>query len=286
MYYLTNTLMVEIQNLTFGYNRDKLLYEGLNLSLQSGRIYGLLGKNGAGKSTLLKNMVGLLFPNEGVVSINNFSPKKRQPSFLQSIYFIPEQTHVPSLSIKRFVDLYAPFYPLFDENQFYTCLKELEVNTVGKLTDMSFGQQKKFIIAFGLACNTSVLLMDEPTNGLDIPSKSHFRKLMASVLTDDRLFVISTHQVRDLDNLIDDVVIIDDGDILLKASIADISEKLVFKTVQNIGELDTVLYAETTLNGKEIVKPNTKFEDSKVNLEHLFNAVIAHPAIVKTLFQN
>jgi ABC-2 type transport system ATP-binding protein len=278
--------MIQIKNLSFGYSLDKKLYAGLNLTLESGRIYGLLGKNGAGKSTLLKNMAGLLFNTEGSVSVNDFDPHKRQPSFLQSIYFIPEQTYVPQLSIKRYVNLYAPFYPRFDESQFYAFLKELEVAPTGKLADLSFGQQKKFIIAFGLACNTSVILMDEPTNGLDIPSKSQFRKLMASVLTEDRLFLMSTHQVRDLDNLIDDVVIIDNGDILLKASVSDIADKLVFKTVQNIGELDTVLYAETSFNGTTIVKPNTKMEDSKVNLEHLFNAVTAHPSIIKTLFQN
>ena len=278
--------MIQIKDLSFGYSLDKNLYSGLNLTLESGRIYGLLGKNGAGKSTLLKNMAGLLFCTEGSISVNHFEPHKRQPSFLQSIYFIPEQIYVPALSIKRYVNLYAPFYPQFKEQQFYQFLKELEVEPTGKLTDLSFGQQKKFIIAFGLACNTPVILMDEPTNGLDIPAKSQFRKLMASVLTEDRLFVMSTHQVRDLDNLIDDVVIIDSGDILLKTSIADIADKLVFKTVQNIGELDTILYIETSFNGTTIVKPNTKFEDSKVNLEHLFNAVIANPTIIKTLFQN
>jgi ABC-2 type transport system ATP-binding protein len=278
--------MILIKDLSFGYSPDKNLYAGLNLTLESGRIYGLLGKNGAGKSTLLKNIAGLLFPTEGSISVNDFAPHKRQPSFLQSIYFIPEQTYVPALSIKRYVNLYAPFYPRFDEQQFYQFLKELEVAPSGNLSDLSFGQQKKFVIAFGLACNTSVILMDEPTNGLDIPAKSHFRKLIASVLTDDRLFLMSTHQVRDLDNLIDDVVIIDNGDVLLKASLADIADKLVFKTVQNIGELDTILYAEMGLNGTTIVKPNTKFEDSKVNLEHLFNAVVAHPSIVKTLFHN
>jgi ABC-2 type transport system ATP-binding protein len=290
VYYLTNTLMIEIRDLSFGYNPDKLLYKKLNLSLKAGRIYGLLGKNGAGKSTLLKNMVGLLFPNnlshEGSVSVNNFKPHKRQPSFLQTIYFIPEQTYVPALSIKRYVDLYAPFYPRFDENQFYTFLKELEVTESGKLTDLSFGQQKKFIIAFGLACNTPVLLMDEPTNGLDIPSKSHFRKLMASTLTEDRLFIISTHQVRDLDNLIDEVVILENGEILLHASIGDISERLVFKTVQNIPEAETIFYRETSLQGTTIVKANTKFEESKVNLEHLFNAVVAQPHLIKMIFQH
>lgn len=278
--------MVDIQNLSFAYHSNRFLFKNLDLTLQSGRIYGLLGKNGAGKSTLLKNMVGLLFPTEGVVAVNNFEPRKRQPSFLQQIYFIPEQVFVPHLSVKRYVDLYAPFYPSFNFNKFQEYLKELEVKDSGNLADMSFGQQKKFIIAFGLACNTPLLIMDEPTNGLDIPSKSQFRKLMASGLTDDRLFIISTHQVRDLDNLIDDVLIIENGEVLLNASIGDISERLVFKTVTELPEAETILYTETGFRGTTIVKANTRHEDSKVNLEHLFNAVVANPHIIKMIFHN
>jgi ABC-2 type transport system ATP-binding protein len=274
--------MIEIQNLSFGYNRKKMLYENLSLSLEAGSIYGLLGKNGAGKSTLLCNMMGLLFPVSGKIEVVKHNPQKRQPSFLQNVYFIPEEVALPSISIHTYLELYAPFYPKFNENQFYEYLKEFEVSSDQKLNKMSFGQQKKAIIAFGLACNTQVLIMDEPTNGLDIPSKSQFRKLVAAALTEERLFIISTHQVRDLDNLIDQIIIIDESDVVLKASVSSITEKLCFKTVAQLDE--TVIYAEDSLKGKTVVAVNTLGEDSKLNMEHLFNAVITNPNRVKGIF--
>jgi ABC-2 type transport system ATP-binding protein len=278
--------MIEIQNLSFGYNRKKLLYKNLQLSLASGNIYGLLGKNGAGKSTLLKNMIGLLFPTSGSITVNGFTPRKRQPSFLETIYFIPEEVHVPTLSIERYISLFSPFYPAFNREQLFNYLEKLDVETTDKLTTLSFGQQKKFIIAFALACNTSLLLLDEPTNGLDIPSKKRFRKLIASVMHEDRMIFISTHQIRDLDNMIDQVIIVDNGDLLLNASVAAIGEKLCFKTVEDITADMQVLYEEDALRGKSIVVENTLQEDTKVNLEHLFNAVTENPAITKAIFKN
>ncbi|MEJ7676579.1 MAG: ABC transporter ATP-binding protein [Segetibacter sp.] len=278
--------MIEIQNLSFGYNRKKLLYKNLTLSLEAGSIYGLLGKNGAGKSTLLKNIIGLLFPTGGSIAVNDFISKKRQPSFLRTIYFIPEEVYVPSLTIKSYRNLFAPFYPDFNDEKFVSYLQELNVKDEGKLNTLSFGQQKKFIIAFALACNTNVLLLDEPTNGLDIPSKVQFRKLIASVMLDDRIILISTHQIRDLENLIDKVIIVDNGELLLHAPVADISDKLTFKTVSEVADNSKVLYAEETFKGISIVQQNTEGEDSKVNLEHLFNAVTENPAIIKAIFSN
>jgi len=278
--------MIAIQNLSFGYNRKKLLYKNLTLSLEAGSIYGLLGKNGAGKSTLLKNIIGLLFPTGGSISVNNFISKKRQPSFLQTIYFIPEEVYVPSLTIKGYRNLFAPFYPNFNDEKFAGYLNELNVKDEGKLNSLSFGQQKKFVIAFALACNTNVLLLDEPTNGLDIPSKAQFRKLIASVMLDDKIILISTHQIRDLENLIDKVIIVDNGELLLHASVADISDKLSFKTVGEAENTGKALYAEETFKGVSIVQQNTAGEDTKVNLEHLFNAVTENPEMIKTIFSN
>jgi ABC-2 type transport system ATP-binding protein len=226
--------MIQFNNLSFGYSRKKLLYKNLSLSIENGSIYGLLRKNGAGKSTLLKNMVGTLFPVEGNVMIDGMNPQSRKPSFLQTIYYIAEDVYVPSLTIKQYQNLFAPFYPQFNKESFYKYLLELEVSVDGKLNKLSFGQQKKFVIAFALACNTKVLLMDEPTNGLDIPSKAQFRKLIASVMNDERIIFISTHQIRDLENMIDKVMIVDNGNLLLHSSIADIAEKLCFKTVTEI----------------------------------------------------
>lgn len=278
--------MIEIQNLSFGYNRKKLLYKNLTLSLEAGSIYGLLGKNGAGKSTLLKNIIGLLFPTGGSILVNGYVSKKRLPSFLQTIYFIPEEVYVPSLTIKGYRNLFAPFYPNFNDEKFAGYLNELNVKDEGKLNTLSFGQQKKFVIAFALACNTNVLLLDEPTNGLDIPSKAQFRKLIASVMLDDKIILISTHQIRDLENLIDKVIIVDNGELLLHASVADISDKLSFKTVDESADTSKALYAEETFKGVSIVQKNAAGEDTKVNLEHLFNAVTENPEMIKAIFSN
>jgi ABC-2 type transport system ATP-binding protein len=276
--------MIQFNNLSFGYTRKKMLYKNLSLLIESGSIYGLLGKNGAGKSTLLKNMVGTLFPVEGNVMINGMNPQSRKPSFLQTIYYIAEDVHVPALNIKQYQNLFAPFYPLFNEDNFYKYLKEFEVSVGGKLNKLSFGQQKKFVIAFALACNTRVLLMDEPTNGLDIPSKAQFRKLIASVMNDDRIIFISTHQIRDLENMIDKVMIVDDGNLLLHSSIMDIAEKLCFKTVSEIPAGVKVLYSEKMLRGISVIMENLNNEDSALNLEHLFNGVTENPAMAKQLF--
>ena len=277
--------MIQIENLSFGYSKKKLLYKNLTLTLGEGSIYGLLGKNGAGKSTLLKNLVGLLFPTDGTITINGYSPKKRLPSFLQTIYFIPEEVNVPGLTIHKYMNLFAPFYPAFNKDQFYNYLNQLDVKDLGKLNTLSFGQQKKFIIAFALACNTKILLLDEPTNGLDIPSKIRFRKLISSVFDKERMIFISTHQIRDLDNLIDRVVIVDNGQLLLNASITEIAQKLCFKTVAKITDKNKVLYSQKSLKGYSVVIENITDEDSKIDLEQLFNCVTENPEKAKSIFQ-
>jgi ABC-2 type transport system ATP-binding protein len=276
--------MIEVNNLSFGYKKRKPLYKNLNLRLPVGSIYGLLGKNGAGKSTLLKNLTGLLFPTGGNLFVNGFVPKDRTPSFLQTIYFIPEEVYVPSLTIERYKKLFSPFYPSFNEEQFSSYLELLDVKDKGKLNTFSFGQQKKFIVAFALACNTKILLLDEPTNGLDIPSKIKFRKLISSVFSEDKMIFISTHQIRDLDNLIDNVIIIDNGDLLLQASLPEIERKLSFKLVDTMPNENEILYAESSIKGYQVVAQNTLQEQTKVNLEFLFTAVTENPEKTKSLF--
>ncbi|KAA9357210.1 ABC transporter ATP-binding protein [Larkinella humicola] len=277
--------MIELKNLTFGYTPKKLLFQDLNLSLQPGSIYGLLGKNGAGKSSLLRLMGGLLYPTAGSVDVAGFTPRKREPAFFQELYFIPEEIYLPSVSLNRYIDTMGPFYPKFDEGQFRKYLSEFDVPPDQKLTAMSYGQKKKVIISFGLATNTRVLIMDEPTNGLDIPSKSQFRKIVSSALAPDRLMLISTHQVRDLDHLIDGIIIIDENEILLNHSLADIGDRLLFSSLSSVTETHRVLYAEPSLRGYSVVLENTEQEDSKVDLERLFNAVVTNRAGIKNLFQ-
>ncbi|GAB3831221.1 ABC transporter ATP-binding protein [Pontibacter rugosus] len=266
--------MIQIENLSFGYSSKSLLFQNLQLSLQRGHIYGLLGKNGAGKSTLLKNMVGLAFPREGSCLIDGRNAASRSTALLQELYFLPEEIYVPSLTSAQYVKNTACFYPKFSETDFYRYLAEFEVPREAVLNKMSFGQQKKALIAFGLATNTSLLVMDEPTNGLDIPSKVQFRKIIASALTEDRCMIISTHQVRDLDSLIDTLVVLHEREIVLNADLDTIADRLTFTNLSSTEGMD-VLYAEDALRGKHVIMPNTAGTYSKVDMELLFNAIIS-----------
>ena len=266
--------MVDINHLSFGYKRKKTLFSELNLELKEGRIYGLLGKNGSGKTTLLKQIAGILHPESGIVTLNNEIPQKRTPKVLASYYMIPEEFETPGITVKTFLKITAPFYPDFNETNFYEYLKEFDIDTGQKLSKMSYGQKKKFLISFGMAADTPLLITDEPTNGLDIPSKSIFRKLMASALTEDKLFVISTHQVKDIEGIIDTVVVLENGKIIFNQALEKISDKLCFKTLKNIDN-ENVLYAEKGITGYAAVVKNTGEEASHINTELLFNSIIA-----------
>jgi ABC-2 type transport system ATP-binding protein len=276
--------MIHIQNLSFGYTKKNLLYKDLTLTIEKGKIYGLLGKNGAGKSTFLKNLSGLLFPSAGRITVFGAEPKKRKPSLLQNIYLIPEEVYVPALPIPRYIKIFSPFYPKFNIQQCLDYLKVLEVDPHVGLKTLSFGQQKKFIIAFALACNTGLLLLDEPTNGLDIPSKAQFRRLIAGVMNEERLILISTHQTRDLENLIDSVLVVDDGKLLLDASMEKISHKLDFTTIRELPKDRPILFSEPVFGGFFIVQENLDNGLHEINLEHLFNAVIKKPEAIRKIF--
>jgi ABC-2 type transport system ATP-binding protein len=277
--------MIELKNVSFGYKKKYILFNELDLELSAGHIYGLLGKNGAGKTTLLKITAGLLFAKSGEVKTLGLNPARRKVEMLQDMYFLGEEIYIPPLTIKEFVKVYAPFYPKFSKEEFDNYLKQFEVESQeAKMQKLSHGQKKKVLICFGLAANTKVLLMDEPTNGLDIPSKSIFRRLMASAVDESRLVVISTHQVRDLHSLIDTVVILDNGSILLNHSVDEITKKLVFKAVEQPSNDDDLLYMEDNIRGSLVVAENKQHEDSQLDIELLFNATIANKEKVKEIF--
>jgi len=277
--------MIEIKNIGFGYKKKEPLFSDLDLELSAGQVYGLLGKNGAGKTTLLKIMSGLLFAKNGEIKTLGFNPAYRNVGMLQEIYFLAEEMYIPPLTINEYVKVYAPFYPKFSREQFENYLQQFEIESkTVKLQKLSHGQKKKVLICFGLAANTKILLLDEPTNGLDIPSKSVFRKVMASAVDESRLVVISTHQVRDLHSLIDAVVILDNGSILVNHSVEEITNKLVFKVIEQATNDESILYTEDNIRGALVVAENKKQEDSMLDIELLFNATIAQKEKIKELF--
>jgi ABC-2 type transport system ATP-binding protein len=277
--------MIELKNISFGYKKKKILFSDLDLEMSAGHIYGLLGKNGAGKTTLLKITSGLLFAKSGEIKTLGFNPAYRKVEMLSEIYFLGEEMYIPPLTINDYVNVYAPFYPKFSREQFDSYLQQFEIESkTDKLQKLSHGQKKKVLICFGLAANTKILLMDEPTNGLDIPSKSIFRKVMASAVDESRLVIISTHQVRDLHSLIDVVVILDNGKILLNHSVEEITNKLVFKAIEQPSNDESILYMEDNIRGSLIVAENKHQEDIMLDIELLFNATIASKEKVKEIF--
>ena len=188
--------IMSIKNLAFGYNKKKLLFEDFSLELPKGNVVGLLGKNGAGKSTLLYLMSGLLRPLKGSVVMNGCEVSQRKLTTLSDMFIVPEEFSLPRLTLMQFVRVYSVFYPRFSEQLLESCLKEFGLSKDVQLDKLSMGQKKQVYVCFALATNTSLLLLDEPTNGLDIPSKSQFRKVLASGMTDEKTVVISTHQVN------------------------------------------------------------------------------------------
>ncbi|MDD3077489.1 MAG: ABC transporter ATP-binding protein [Paludibacter sp.] len=277
--------MITIKDVEFSYGKQTKLLSDLNLELAVGRIHGLLGKNGEGKSTLLKLISGLVFPKHGEIEVMGFDPSKRKPEMLQEIFFLPEELPTIRLSIENYEKIYAPFYPGFSSEQFDQYLKEFDVdNKKALLYKLSHGQKKKVMIAFGLATNTKLLLMDEPTNGLDIPSKGQFRRMVAAGVDDNRCLIISTHQVHDLDSLIDNIIIMEKHEIVFNQPIEKIGEKLLFRVADRNNEDENVIYSEDTLRGLFQVCKNTTGEDSKIDIELLFNAILSNTKEIIKLF--
>ena len=269
-----NSIMIEVSNISFKYAGQKdLVFDDFSLRLEANNIYGLLGKNGTGKSTLLYLISGLLRPKKGSVCLDGVETCKRRPETLREIFIVPEEFDLPSMSLNDYVKVNKPFYPRFSQEVLENCLKDFELTTDLKLNALSMGQKKKVFMSFALAAGTRLLLMDEPTNGLDIPSKSQFRKVVAQYMTEDRTLIISTHQVHDVESLLDHIMILSQQKLLLDASVSEIQEKYTFE-YRTPNEMDDALYAEPSLQGNAVIAPRkADSAETQVNLELLFNAV-------------
>jgi ABC-2 type transport system ATP-binding protein len=280
-----NKKMIDVNQVSFSYGKRKAkVLDNFSMSLEVGSVYGLLGKNGTGKSTLLYLMAGLLRPQAGEVLYKGAAITKRSPSSLQDMFLVPEEFALPNVSLKQYVKLNAPFYPRFSEELLRACLRDFDMNDDIHLGELSMGQKKKAFMCFALATNTSLLLMDEPSNGLDIPSKSQFRKVIASGMTDEKAVIISTHQVRDIDSLLDHVLIMDGSQLLLNQSVATICERLYFAEQGMNEPTDGALYVQPSVQGNSVILPNEYGEESKLNLEVLFNATLAEREKMQQMF--
>ena len=277
--------MIEVKNISYSYpisfwrkKQSPRVFNQFFLTLEEGKIYGLLGKNGVGKSTLLYLLAGLNFWKKGSIYIDGEDIEKREPSTLGKIFIVTEEFELPNMSLKKYVKINRPFYPDFSEEILEKCLNDFEIKDIDNLSALSMGTKKKVYMSFALATNTKYLFLDEPTNGLDIESKSLFRKVIAQNMSDNRTIVISTHQVHDVEQLIDHILILgnDDGTdnkLLINKSIAELSDEYVFE-LRDADEMGGVIYSENSLQGTSVIAHRTpRGKETPINLELLYNAV-------------
>lgn len=279
--------MLKVDNLTFTYSRRQPpVLDSFNLEIEKGGVYGLLGSNGAGKTTLLYLISGLLTPGEGIVTWNGINTRKRCPVTVADIFIVPEEMDLPSISIRKFAELNGVFYPKFSLDEMISHLELFEISPELNAGKLSMGQKKKVILSFAMACNTSVLILDEPTNGLDIPGKNAFRRFIARSASDDRIFIISTHQVRDVSQILDHVIIIDNRKVLFDHSISEIQSKLRFVDTVKRDLVDSSLFSVNSTIGTSVVLPNTDGNDTDVNLEVLFSFAHEDPEGLNNVFHS
>lgn len=269
--------MIKIENCSFRYKRGKdFTIKGFNLAFEEGGVYGLLGENGVGKSTLLQLICGLLTPETGSVLFNDVNTRLRLPSTIRDIYFVPEEIELPNMKLWEFANLYGALYPKYSEDDMKRNLSTFKIIGNPNLKKLSMGQKKKIALSFAMACNTPVLIMDEPTNGLDIPGKSTFRKFIAETMADERIFIISTHQVRDVSNILDHVIIMNNNKVLLNDSIYNIQSHLRFLNTIDKQVIDKAAYVIPGMGGSAVAVVTDGNEDNPtdVNLETLFDFAV------------
>ncbi len=275
--------MIEIKDLAFSYGQFQVLTQ-INLDLKEGCIYGLLGENGVGKTTLLTLLAGLKKPINGSINVDGMDPFDRKPSFLSNIYYLSDEVPAMRMTATVYAQNYGQFWEKFSMDKFNEIMKIFDTNPDMRMDQMSYGQLKKAFISFALATSTRYLFMDEPTNGLDIPSKAQFRKAITKYTSDDSTLLISTHQARDLEAIIDPIIILDRRDVLLNATVEEISQKLYFDYSSDVQS--DALYSEMIPGGCIQVVENKDGLESKVNIEALFNTTLNNKERIKNMFKN
>jgi ABC-2 type transport system ATP-binding protein len=275
--------MLSTEQLSFTYRKGKPVLENVNLNLTPGNVYGLLGLNGVGKTTLLQLIAGCLFPKGGSIQLMGFDPKERDVNMLANLYYVPVEINVPNCSIARYLSLYQPFYPNFDLNIFKKALDCFGLEQSMQLNQISFGQKKKVVLAFALATQCKVLLLDEPTDGLDSPSKAQFRRLLSEFISEERIILIATHHINDIASLVDQIILLENTKLLLNASVEAINTQFSQQFSSKLPtEHSEVLYSERLPQGYQYLTHNTKRVSGNIDMEFFFNAVSLNPAIAQS----
>lgn len=278
--------MLEMEDVTFAYRNQALIYNKFSLTLAPGKVYGLLGMNTIGKTTLMKLMTTLLFPQEGTIRFRAVDISHRDPSVMSEIFLVPDEVELPSYTQMGFVNLYAPLYPRFDREVLEEWTKRFQVDVTKRLDKLSMGERKKFYLSFAVATRCSFLLLDEPTNGLDILAKDEFKRLIALYMSEDHTVLISTHQGHEIERILDHLLVLDSGGLVLNASLVEIAEKLCFESGNSYVDAEEILFSSEALEGVTILRPRGEGDpETGIDLEFLFRAIVQNPVGIRKVMQ-
>ena len=278
--------VLSIRHLSKSFGSRRILTD-INLDVTPGEIFGFLGPNGSGKTTTIKLMLGLLRMEQGEIRICGRNIVTDFEEAVKSVGGIIENPEMYKyLTGRQNLEQYARMYGNIPKERFDEVIRlvGLQTRIDDKISKYSLGMRQRLGLAQAILHRPALLVLDEPTNGLDIPSKSQFRKVLASGMSEEKSVVISTHQVRDIDRLLDHVIVIDGSQVLLDESVVRITDKLFFAEQGMSDPTDDALYVQPSVHGNSVILPNHYGEESPLNLELLFNALLTEREKIQAIF--
>ena len=211
--------LIEIKDLTKKYGNKEALKD-INLTIEPGKIYGLLGPNGSGKTTLIKIINNLLTPTSGDIKIKGNNPGIESKKIIS---YLPERTYLNmNFKVKELLDYFEDFYDNFDRKKAITLLKKLKINQEDKLKTMSKGTKEKVQLILVMSRKADLYVLDEPIGGVDPASRDYILETIISNFDDNASMIISTHLIQDIESILDNVIFINKGKIILNSTADDI----------------------------------------------------------------
>lgn len=212
--------LLECRGLTKAYKKGKNVLENFDLTIDSGRIVGLLGPNGCGKSTLMKLIAGLLVPNAGEITVGGEPIGERSKALVS---YLPERTYFsPQMRVSELVDYFADFYTDFDRERAYELFGKLSIDTAAKLKTLSKGTKEKVQLILVMSRRAALYLLDEPIAGVDPAAREYILSTIVSNYSEDSTIIITTHLITDVEQVLDDYVFLSqDGKIMASGSVEE-----------------------------------------------------------------
>ncbi|MBP3604834.1 MAG: ABC transporter ATP-binding protein [Lachnospiraceae bacterium] len=215
--------LVTVTNLTKVYDKRKTALNQMNLSIPKGKIVGLLGPNGSGKTTLIKIMNGLLRPTEGTVLINGSAPG---PETKARISYLPERTYLRnSMKVKELIAYFADFYEDFKTERAKEMLESLGIDENAKIKTLSKGTREKVQLILVMSRDADLFILDEPIAGVDPAARDYIIKTIITNYNENATVLLSTHLISDIENVLDEVIFIKDGNMVMQATVEEIREE-------------------------------------------------------------